>query len=364
MEIEHQFAKHTPQFKNPEEELAFLRAKVAENEKEIASSGLEVNKEVITKDILNEYKKINTSDVLHKDNIIHPKDAEGIVLRLKPESHDTKMEELLAILLDKGIKNTLDILEKLNNPHLDDDFHRFLIQYIHSMDKVPGLKEETPLFKALHMVLFEVSLPDPEKNESKSFKEFLGAMEQFYSGMQSVGNFENKEHNYFALEIALSSSSDEVVIYASVPKDRADMFEKQVQAFYHHAKIHEVTDDYNIFSENGYSSGAYAKLADPEVYPIKTYETLEHDPMQTLLNAFTKLKKDGEGASIQFIISPAGDKFIKKFNDILKKVKEGDKVKDIMSFFGKIDNDFINIGKEIFFGKDEKKEEKKVDDNA
>ncbi len=364
MEMEQQFAKHSPQFKNPEDELAYLREKVAEKEKEMASRSVEVDKDTVTREVIGQYAKTDTSAVLHKDQVMHPKDAENIVLRLKPESHDTKMEELLGVLLEKGIKNALNLLEQLGNPHLDDDFHRFLIQYIHSVHKVPGLKEQTPLFKALNMVLFEVSLPEPTKGESKGFKEFLGAMEQFYSGMQSVGDYKNEENNYFALEIALSSSSDEVIVYASVPKDRADMFEKQVLAFYHDAKLHEVTDDYNIFSEGGFCAGAYAELADPAVFPIKTYETLEHDPMQTILNAFTKLQKQGEGASIQFIISPAGDTFIKRFNGILVEVKKGEKVKDLMGFWGGAGKNILDLGKDLFSGSSEKKEEKKIDDNA
>ena len=52
-------------------------------------------------------------------------EKDAIVLNLKPEAHDKKMEELLSILLERGIKNALDIVEKLDDPHIDDDFHRF-----------------------------------------------------------------------------------------------------------------------------------------------------------------------------------------------------------------------------------------------
>ena len=364
--MEQQFAKHAPQFKSSEDELAYLRAKVAEKEKELSSESVEADKETVTREVIKEYAKTDSAQALHKDRVMKPAESENIVLRLKPESHDGKMEELLGVLLEKGIKNALVILEKLNNPHLDDDFHRFLIQYIHA-GKIPGLKESSPLFKALNMTLFEVTLPEPEKNESKGFKEFLGAMEQFYSGMQSIGDYANEENNYFTLEIALSNASDEVIVYAAVPNDRADMFEKQVLAFYHYAKISEVTNDYNIFNEGGSASGAYAKLAEEAVFPIKTYDTLDHDPIQTILNAFTKLKKEGEGASIQFTISPAGDKFIKKFTGVLEKVKKGEDVHDLMNTVYKVNKEIFEFTSDLIFGSGKKIDDtvgKKINDNA
>ena len=67
------------------------------------------------------------------------------------------------------------------------------------------------------MTLFEITLPPPtdEADKSKGFKEFIGAMEQFYAGMQSIGEGKyNEKENYFVLEVALGNQSDEVVIYA------------------------------------------------------------------------------------------------------------------------------------------------------
>ena len=41
--------------------------------------------------------------------------------------------------------------------------------------------------KALNMTLFEVTLPEKEKSDTRGFKELLASMEQFFSGMQAVG---------------------------------------------------------------------------------------------------------------------------------------------------------------------------------
>ena len=120
---------NAPKFKTPQEELEFLRAHIAEREKAINGQGKEVNKEDLAHNVLTEYRKFEPEDVMHKSAVMKKNEAENLVLRLKPETHDRKMEELLGVLLDKGISNTLSVIAKMNNPHIDDDFHRFLVQY-------------------------------------------------------------------------------------------------------------------------------------------------------------------------------------------------------------------------------------------
>ncbi len=358
---------NAPKFKTPQEELDFLRAHIAEREKALADGGKEVNKEELAHNLLSEYRKFEPNDVMHKSAVINKNEVEKLVLRLKPEPHDNKMEELLGILLDKGISNTLSIISKMNNPHLDDDFHRFLVQYLHSTHKVPGLKENTPLFKSLDMKLFEITLPDMNDTEAnkKSLKELLGAMEQFYAGMHSVGDGrENFNRNHFTLEIALSEGSDNFVFYTAVPSQKADLFEKQLFGVHPNAKIIEAVDDYNIFSDNASISASYATLAKHNVYPIKLYDTLDHDPLNIILNIFTKLKKSGEGASIQFTICPEDDDIIREFHIILADVKNGMSVRTASSMTRQVAKEFTSLAKEMLFGSSKKKEEKKVNDKA
>jgi len=215
--------ENSPKFKNPQEELEFLRAHLAEREKALTNKGKEVSKEKLSHEIIQEYKQYEPQDVMHPKAVIKDKFMEKLVLRLRPEVHDNKMEELLAVLLSKGISNTIAVINKMNNPHIDDDFHRFLVQYLYTTHKIPGLKEKTPLFKALDMKLFEITLPDSTDDEThkKNLKELLGAMEQFYAGMYSIGEGkENFNRNHFSLEVALSEGSDSLVFMQlfQVPK--------------------------------------------------------------------------------------------------------------------------------------------------
>jgi len=358
---------NAPKFKSPQEELEFLRAHIAEREDALARSNQEYSKEQLAHNVIQEYKNYEPENVMHKSHVIPERDAINLALRLQPEPHDNKMEEMLGVLLDKGISNALSIISKMNNPHLDDDFHRFLVQYLYSTHKVPGLKDGTPLFKSLDMKLFEITLPDPSdnENEKKSLKELLSAMEQFYAGMHSVGEGrENFNRNHFTLEIALADNTDHFIFYTAVPSHKADLFEKQLLGVHPNAKIMEAPDDYNIFAPGGEIAASYATLAHNDIFPIKLYDAIDHDPLNIILNVFTKLKKSGEGASIQFTICPEDDDIIKKFHIALGDVKEGMSVKDALSLKRQISKELSSLTKELFFGGSSKKDEKKVNEEA
>lgn len=358
--MEPTFFKEMPKFKTPEEELQYLRAHVKEREGELVKIGhVEHVPDTAAKDIIGEYSNVPVEKVLHKDNVLEREDAENIILALKPEPHDTVMEELLGIVITKGVRNALSIVEAMNSAHIDDDFHRLLVQYLKSGQTLSDFKEGTPLYKSLNMTLFEITLPPPtdEADKSKGFKEFIGAMEQFYAGMHSISEGKaNAKENYFTLEVALGNQNDEVVVYAAIPDKHLSLFEKQILAFYHNAKIREVTDDYNIFNETGESVGAYASFSERAVMPIKTYDNIEHDPMNTILNVFSKLKTVGEGAAIQLVVAPAGDKFINEFHMILDDVKDGVSVKHAADNFYKFHKAVAKAGKELIFGVKEHQE--------
>lgn len=355
-----------PQFRSPEEEISFLRAQIAEKEQALMQNGQEVRPEAIASDLIQEYKSLPSEKVLHETHQMPDKEQEALVLRLTPEKHDAIMEELLGVLLDKGVKNAMTLAEKMDNPHIDDDFHRFLVQYLQSTGGVPGLKEASPLHRALDMKLFEITLPDVEEAKKKGLKELLSSMEQFYAGMHSVGiGRENKDKNHFTVEIALSNSGEEVVVYVAVPSAKAGLLEKQLLAVQPDAKLVEVVDDYNIFNEGSVNAvGSYATFSEHEVYPIKTYESFDHDPMTVILNTFSKLKREGEGAAVQFVFTPEDDAYMRRLQLVLDDVKSGYSVSTARSLGKQIGKEFLKVGKELVFGAPKTEPEKKVNERA
>ena len=352
-------------FSSPEEELEYLRGEVARRKEEVEKNGEPVDTSKIVSEKILEYKKAVPEKILGGELLLKPNEAEAIVLDLSPEEHDKKMEELVGILQTKGVWNVISIIEKLGDAHLEDDFHRFLVQYVKAGFPVRGLKDKSHLFKTLKMTLFEISLPEvsDESEKQKNLKEIVSLMEQFYAGMLSVHDNKNETAGYFSIELSNANHSNEFVFYVSVPDTKKDLFEKQILSVFPNAKVFEKKDDYNIFNESGISVGAYLKQAENPIYPIKTYEQFDYDPLNIILNSFSKIDRDGEGAAIQIIFKPAEDYYLKKYKKSLEKINKGVKVKEAIdnddSFFAQMRRfakDFSKSGK----SKKDKDEEEKT----
>lgn len=343
-----------PQFKSPEEEIAFLRGQLAERERADPRAPGGKEREHIARDVVAAYRAEKSESVLAPQYRATREHTEQVALKLSPEEHDKTMEELLGYMQENGIKNALDVVGKLNNPHIADDFHRFLVQYVAVSAATPGLKEGMPLFTSLNMKLFEVTLPNEESEdgEKRTFKEMVSAMEQFYAGMLSIGNAKDPVlgRNYFTIEIALANVGKEVAFYTAVPSAREDLFAKQIHAVFPHAKIVEKNDDYNVFNDGGASVGAVAKQVKNPIYPLKTYDTFEHDPLNVILNVFARLKEEGEGAAVQLVVAPAGARFVQRYGRALDKIHKGVPVKKAIdmpdTFIGEMGKEM----KELFLG--------------
>jgi hypothetical protein len=270
---------------------------------------------------IEQYAKAQASDFLHETRILPAHQAERIILKLKPEAHDAKIEELFALMLDKGIKTALDVVSKMNDPHLEDDFHRFLVQYLQTIGAIPGLSKDGMLRNELSHSLFTVTLPSANTEDKTDFKKFIQAMKQFYAGMQTVTD---NDSAYYTLELATQNSGNDIALYTSVPKDAIDTFEKLVHAYYPGASIEEAIDDYNIFSANGSGiAGAVAKLKDEAIFPLQTDQTFEHDPLVALINSLSKLAEEGEGAAIQIVIARDNGKHNELFQTIINSAEKG-----------------------------------------
>src|SRR3989344_395199 len=166
--------------RTPEQELAYLRAQVEVKERELAALKQEAPRGEIIHERIIHHKETPAEEVLHPRYQLPEAEAHALSLNLDPDNNDDTIEELRRILETKGIRNALSVLEKLNSPHIEDDFHRFLVQYVAAGMPV-SMGEKEPSWRALHMTLYEILLPEPEKEEQstreKTLKELISAME-------------------------------------------------------------------------------------------------------------------------------------------------------------------------------------------
>lgn len=357
-----EYSPNSFKFKTPQEELEYLRNQVAQKEKMLSEKGLNYQKDEALVDEISRYKDKLSSEVLHTNFQIPERKISEIVLNLEPEKHDDRMSELINIIQTKGVKNALDVLKAMKDPHLEDDFHRMLVQYVQGNYPVKNISKEVQ--KSSNFVLYEIVLPESEDGKQRSLREVFFAMEQFLSGMSSL-NTKDTRDNHFTIEIANANGSDQFVFYVSVPISKKDLFEKQITSLFHTVKLSIEPNDYNVFNEDGVSICTYLKTSELSFYPIKTHDHFEIDPLNTILNSLSKIQKAGEGAAIQFVIKPIGDFYNKKYKYYLEKIEKGEKPKDVIS--DSFVSDFGKVLKDLFFAKNDKEdkpEEKKVDTEA
>ncbi len=196
----------------------------------------------------------------------------------------------------------------------------FLIAYLISLTVifivgfaiVDNVRKKGSISRALNMSLFLVTLPKggdaPITSGQRPDKELISVMEQLYS---SFSNLHSAGWNkfmygepYIALEMAVHHIGEEIHFYAAVPKNYEQSFEKQIHGLFHSAEIERVKD-YNVFNPTGISLGTYLKLKNDPILPVKTYQSLEADPLGAIVNSFSKLQHEGEGVAIQLLIRPS-----------------------------------------------------------
>ncbi|MFZ2593843.1 MAG: TraM recognition domain-containing protein [Minisyncoccia bacterium] len=322
--------QHGPtHFSSMEEELKYLRSRIDAHEKALGAGPSSPDTHRIIQHEIQQYAAKPTHEVLAPKYAVPEYESTGMALGLKKETHDVQVDELIKLMTEKGIKNALAIATRIGS-HLEDDFHRVLVQYIAQGLPARGLSGKGEVWRSLHMVLFEVSISSDRDDQTKQveLEKILNSMEQFFAGMRSMAEGDrSSRENIFTVEMAVAQGSEEVVFYVSVPKEKRGTFEKHLLSIYPGARITEVQDDYNIFHPDGHESGAYAHLANHPAYPIKLYKHFQHDPLNVVLSSFSKMAKHGEGAAIQFVIGNEGDNYNYRFKKILDEVRKGGSAK-------------------------------------
>ena len=172
--------------------------------------------------------------------------------------------------------------------------------------------------RALNMSLFLVSVPKLSLADDKSrkpFKELVAVMEQFYASLSNLKERGLKKLWYdqpvFVFEIAVPHVGEEICFYAAGPRRLAQVLEKQIHGFFPAAEVKPV-EDYNIFNPQGASAASFLTSTRGTIMPFKTYQGLETDPLNEIINSLSKLEGEGEGSAIQIILRPTAKKSWRK----------------------------------------------------
>ena len=202
--------------------------------------------------------------------------------------------------------------------------------------------------RTLKWVFLEVQMPREntgsadQKNTnttSEEKKNLIAIAEQLFTTLSETGGHASLfgPRDYISFEIACIDKK--ISFYINCPKALQELVEKQIHAQYPHAFIDQIKI-YNPFIKDGHIEAVELKPSKKYVYPIRTYKNMESDPLNSITNAMSKLG-DGDGAAVQYILSPAGLSWQRKPRHMALEIQQG-KHQDTVGkgIFGRIVSEF------------------------
>lgn len=186
-------------------------------------------------------------------------------------------------------------------------------------------------YESLHSTLLQISLP--RDNEIK-----IDAAEQMFASLYAIRKtdpsayFQRQPH----LSFEIVGMPGDIRFYVYVSNKYRDLVEKQINGAYPEADITTVDPkharqkeeyllggEYNIFSENAKIACRSLLLKTSDYLPIKVFKDLPTDPLSSITSVLSKMSP-GEGASIQIVVSPAGDSWKKQGKGYIAKTKKNE----------------------------------------
>lgn len=340
-------------FTSPDEEIAFLRKQIAEKEREILSripviDGADI--ETIGREQIREYVSFTPKMVLDPSYELAGQQLARSIKTV--EVAKNPVEEVMQIAFEKGIKNALTVLDEVKNAYVIDEVHRQMIEYIKTGAHIAELKEGVPPWHVLHMTLYEVTIPAQKAADGHELQlvELVGTMQQLFAGLRTIGSA--KEGNHFVIEIAVADKSDDIIFFIAVPNEYKTLFEKQTLSLFPHAVLTEQPHDYNIYVDGGHTLISDVVLKQHPIYSLKTHEEFATDPLKVILNAFSRIEREGGGAAIQFVIRYPKKEYRKELDSIIRSVEKGMRPREAIArstligdFFKSAENLIFSTGK-------------------
>ncbi len=219
------------------------------------------------------------------------------------------------------------------------------------------LKRKEYLLKKTEYIMLAIDIP-------KDNEQSLIAVEQIFATLSGIKVGGNMYEKYWLGQTQLSFSLEIISLEGYIqflirtPSKFKDLVEAAIYAQYPEAEITEVEDYINLVPTDVHKLSSDFEVWATEFtlekhssYPIKTYKQFEHqlsgifvDPMASLLEVMSKLTK-GEQLGLQLVITPVGDRWKKKGEEIVKKLI-GEKSESSKHFGDKlVDQAISGLGK-------------------
>lgn len=153
---------------------------------------------------------------------------------------------------------------------------------------------------------------DNEKRTEKDFKEKVAIMQQLYRAIFEISELNiwniiktaTWQNEFVSFEMFLERK--ELHFYVVTLPYYQALVEKQITSFYPNANVFIEHKPYLLRQRGNKINGFYFHLKNRFEFPIKMYDTMEHDPLNDLANVLSKLE-EGETAAYQIVCHPVPD---------------------------------------------------------
>lgn len=216
------------------------------------------------------------------------------------------------------------------------------------------IKDKKKIEEFLEKEYVVLSILVPKNNEKTPM-----AAEQMFASLHGILKPQEDKQEHISFEIA--SQDKFTQFYVCVRKELKGFVEGQIYAQYPMVEIKEVPDYTDVELGDLVGASTELSLTREDVYPIKTFQSFEVDPLAAITGVLTKVE-GGERIWIQVLTRPVEDTWQDKGVKIVENMRNG--VKPMGSIGSQLAGAFGGLAKDVVIGllSPPKPEEKKKDD--
>ncbi|HPC34461.1 MAG TPA: hypothetical protein PLP73_02270, partial [Candidatus Absconditabacterales bacterium] len=190
----------------------------------------------------------------------------------------------------------------------------------------------------------------------KNFYSVYRHLRSFFEADFSKSFFGDLKYRLFGgdyISMELFIEKEQIKYIVGVPENHLSTVRKMIAAFYPESFIEDVEQP-RLLEAGKYMAGGEFNFTENSVYPIKTYEAFEADPMDSILSSYSNVGRD-EKMILQILVEPLPSRHLRRMRKKADKIKTG---KD----FGPLKRMFLKLRKG--FSNDETKHEKNQEEKS
>jgi hypothetical protein len=173
-------------------------------------------------------------------------------------------------------------------------------------------KEKTDQY---NLTFLHIKLPEDNEIEIEAaehmFSNLIGFKKTFWKSLLS---------GQYRLSFEIVSKPTGIGFYVVVPDDIVNLVEKQINAAYPSAEI-DIVNPHEVWDRGEITEVMELKLKGPPYYPIKDYEDLKNDALNSITSAMSKMDQH-EVVALQYVVQPATDSWRLSGRKFIRNVKD------------------------------------------